>query len=344
MRRGSVLLFIVFSIGSSGVHGAESPLCTEEKIMMMRRGVGVGNCFHLILAFFAGALCAISFFQFSSSIRSIEDNGTATHKKATENKKRQEIIIESHNYVEELMYKYKSDKSRDDHSYVKFYNMIFANIRHAITNITEIGISHGQSIQAWYRYFPNSEIHGFDVTIKDVVKNNLEQLQPRVHTHIVNILDSKVTMADIGFLPESMDIIIDDGPHTVSSQEGFLQKLFPCLKPGGIYIIEDIGVSGNGNGVSKFHDDPSKLQQATRDILQAHDTIWVDTAIGHRAWNEWLKRVGKMWARNTTHHNSYLVVIQKRTDPLREPYQMHYKDTAMNVEGIVLEDKNASGL
>lgn len=238
------------------------------------------------------------------------------------------------------MYTYKSDKSRDDHSYVKLYNMIFANIRHSITNITEIGISHGQSIQAWFRYFPNSDIHGFDVRWygEEIVKNNLEHLKPRVHSHIVDILDDNVNMTELGFMPESMDIIIDDGPHTVSAQEGFLKKLFVCLKPGGYYIIEDIGITGGGNGVSVFHDDPSKLQQATRDILEAHDTIWVDTAIGHRAWTEWLKRVGGMWAKNTTHHNSYLVVIQKRTDPLREPYQMHYKDGAMSPNGILLEN------
>jgi len=232
------------------------------------RGV---HFFQFFLAFLAGAACVTTFLEFSS----IEGAGA----KSTET-----IIIrqkESRNYVEELMYKYKSDKSRDDHSYVKLYNMIFASIRHSVTNITEIGISHGQSIQAWFRYFPNADIHGFDVKWygEDVVKNNLEHLKPRVHTHIVNILENNITMSGLGFLPESMDIIIDDGPHSVSSQEGFLQKIFPCLKPGGYYIIEDIGITGNGNGVSLFHDDPSKLQQATRDILEAHDTIWVDTAI-----------------------------------------------------------------
>jgi len=246
---------------------------------------------------------------------------------------------ESHNYIEELMYKYGSDKSRDDHSYTKFYNMIFASIRLSVTNITEIGISQGQSIQAWYRYFPHAEIHGFEKnTPRGVLRDNLDLLKHRVHTHIVDILKPNINMTDLGFVPESMDIIIDDGPHSVSSQEGFLQKLFPCLKPGGYYVIEDIGISGPGNGVAKFHDDPSKLQQATRDILEAHDTIWVDTAIGHREWEEWLKRSGRQWAINTTHHNSYMVVIQKRTDPLREPYQMNAKYTAMQEKGVVVED------
>lgn len=308
--------------------------------MLLKKRMRDSNCLHLVLAFLAGAIF-VSTLQFHGGV--LETNSLDGRKGADEKK---EIITypsqqtNPNNYVEELMYTYKSDKSRDDHSYVKLYNMIFANIRHSITNITEIGISHGQSIQAWFRYFPNSDIHGFDVRWygEDIVKNNLEHLKPRVHSHIVDILDDNVNMTELGFMPESMDIIIDDGPHTVSAQEGFLKKLFVCLKPGGYYIIEDIGITGGGNGVSVFHDDPSKLQQATRDILEAHDTIWVDTAIGHRAWTEWLKRVGGMWAKNTTHHNSYLVVIQKRTDPLREPYQMHYKDGAMSPNGILLEN------
>ena len=304
----------------------------------MRDNNTSSRLFHLVLAFFAGAFFVATTMQFR-----VLENGTSVIR-STEPERKITHQTNPNNYVEELMYTYKSDKSRDDHSYVKLYNMIFANIRHSVTNITEIGISHGQSIQAWFRYFPNSDIHGFDVHWygEGIVKKNLEQLKPRVHPHIVDILDHNVNITELGFMPESMDIIIDDGPHTVSSQEGFLQKLFICLKPGGYYIIEDIGISGGGNGVGVFHDDPSKLQQATRDILEAHDTIWVDTAIGHREWKEWLKRVGGMWAKNTTHHNSYLVVIQKRTQPLREPYQMHYKDTAMTPKGIVLENETSS--
>lgn len=293
------------------------------------------NYFYLVLAFVAGSSVNM-LFQLSSMEGMTESS-------STEKLSRSNHETEPHNYVEQLMYKYMSDKSRDDHSYVKLYNMIFANIRHSVTNMTEIGISNGQSIQAWFRYFPNADIHAFDIyQPKDIVKDNLEHLKHRVHAHIVDILQSNITMPDLGFVPESMDIIIDDGPHSASSQEIFLQKLFPCVKPGGYYIIEDIGITGKGNGKLSFHDDPSKLQQATRDILEAHDTIWVDTAIGHRAWEEWLKRVGAMWARDTTHHNSYVIVIQKRTDPLREPFQMHYGDTAMKRKGVVLEDGNAT--
>ena len=43
-----------------------------------------------------------------------------------------------------------------------------------------------------------------------------------------------------GFRTHSMDLIIDDGPHDVFSQQIFLEKMWPILKPGGTYVIEDI--------------------------------------------------------------------------------------------------------
>ena len=159
-----------------------------------------------------------------------------------------------------------------------------------------------------------------------------------MHTHIVDLLTTENVTSDLGFMPESMDIVIDDGPHTVRSQELFLQKMFHTVKPGGYYIIEDIGIAGGGNGLSVFHDDPTKLQNETRAILEGHDTIFVDAAVGHREWDQWLNRVGAMWAKDHTHHNSYMIVIQKRLSPLRNPPLMHYGGTAMDPDSIVIED------
>ena len=38
----------------------------------------------------------------------------------------------------------------------------------------------------------------------------------------------------------SFDVIIDDGPHTLESQEKAIQLYLPKVNPGGIFIIEDI--------------------------------------------------------------------------------------------------------
>ncbi|KAL3779627.1 hypothetical protein HJC23_007692 [Cyclotella cryptica] len=240
--------------------------------------------------------------------------------------------------IEDLMYKYRSDKSRDDHGYTKLYHMIFSSVRLSVKNITEVGIAAGQSLQAWYRYFPSAEIHAFDVKWygENAVKENLSFL-PRVHPHIFDILEVK-DIASLGFLPESMDIVIEDGPHTLNSQQLFLVKLFPLVKPGGYYIIEDIGHAQGG--VQAFHNDPSTLQEDVRIIMESHDTIFVDTSVGHRAWDMWLNLVGGMWAQDHVKHNSYCLVIQKRLVPL-PPLQINYKTGgAMNPGMIVKESGN----
>jgi hypothetical protein len=192
----------------------------------------------------------------------------------------------------------------------------------------------------WYAsYFPNAEIHAFDIMWygedkKPSVQENLSFLAPRVKPHIVDILKAK-DMASLGFLPESMDIIIEDGPHSLDSQQDFLVKLFPLVKPGGYYIIEDVGyVQG---AVMAFREDPSKLRNDTRAILENHETIFVDTAAGHRAWDTWQKLVGGLWVRDRVRHNSYCVVIQKRETPL-PPLDIHYKKNAMDPGSIVAEN------
>lgn len=240
--------------------------------------------------------------------------------------------------VEELMYKYKSDKSRDDHGYTKLYHMILAPIRHSVVNMTEIGIAAGQSLQAWYRYFPNAEIHAFDVkwygTDSAVsVEENLSFLKDRVKTHIYNVLQVPDISA-LGFLPESMDVVIEDGPHSLETQQAFLLKLFPLVKPGGYYIMEDVGYAQGGVGA--FHEDPTTLSDEVRQIMESHETIWVDTSAGHRAWKTWQQLVGGMWARDRVKHNSYCLVIQKRDMPL-PPTKIHYKNGAMAPDSIVKE-------
>eukprot|EP00956_Cyclotella_meneghiniana_P009887 scaffold13670_cov55-Cyclotella_meneghiniana.AAC.2 len=240
--------------------------------------------------------------------------------------------------VEELMYKNKSDKSRDDHGYTKLYHMIFAPIRHSVVNVTEVGISAGQSLQAWYRYFPNAEIHAFDIKwygdLSNVtVKENLSFLNDRVKTHIYNVLEVP-DISTLGFLPESMDVVIEDGPHTLKSQQAFLLKLFPLVKPGGYYIIEDIGyVQG---GMEAFHENPKILADEVQEIMKSHDTIWVDTSAGHRGWDMWQHLVGGLWVLGRVKHNSYCLVIQKRERPL-PPMQINYKDGAMMPDRIVKE-------
>jgi len=140
--------------------------------------------------------------------------------------------------LEELAFKYGTDKSKDDHKYVDVYSNFFQHRRFSIQNVTEIGVSMGQSIQVWNEYFPHARIHGVDIQYDEPILKNLAPLK-RVVLHKCNVLEKSDVLA-LPLAPETMDLIIDDGPHDRNSQETVLRNFWPYLKPGGMYIMEDV--------------------------------------------------------------------------------------------------------
>jgi hypothetical protein len=188
---------------------------------------------------------------------------------------------DDHLTVEDVMYTYGSDKSKDDHKYSDFYEMTFGPLRKDIRNMTEIGIAAGQSVQAWYRYFPKAHIHGFDIKIDQKVRENLEKLgSSRVTLDATtNILSPDFNLQDIGFAEGSMDIIIEDGPHTLESQEIFLHKMFPAVKPGGYYVIEDIDYKLGGGWLNSTEIQASSCQR--RELFwRAMTSSWSRLGLG----------------------------------------------------------------
>ena len=105
--------------------------------------------------------------------------------------------------------------------------------------ILEIGVLGGGSIELWLKYFgPGTEVVGVDIN-------------PECKNYVY---DGKVdiVMGDQGdpefwdkFLvnERGFDIVIDDGSHVMHHQIITLNKLFPALYNGGVYICEDTHTS-----------------------------------------------------------------------------------------------------
>jgi hypothetical protein len=149
--------------------------------------------------------------------------------------------------------KYNLDKLYN--KYDSLYEILFANNKYLIKNILEIGIGttdekmessmhsykkydspnyvHGNSLRAWRDYFLNANIYGIDVDENTMFEED------RIKTFCSSSMDKdkmNAIMSKIGL----MDIIIDDGLHNLEANITTLEILFPYLKDGGIYIIEDI--------------------------------------------------------------------------------------------------------
>ena len=124
------------------------------------------------------------------------------------------------------------DYETDKRKFEQFYTRHFTPLREKELVILEIGVWKGGSMKLWRDFFPNSKIYGIDCH-KGFAGENVfigDQKDP-------NFL--KGVIEKIG-VP---DIIIDDGSHKMSDQQGSFDILFPLLNSGGLYVIEDLETS-----------------------------------------------------------------------------------------------------
>jgi len=133
----------------------------------------------------------------------------------------------------------------DYKSYIeKFYEDAFGPFRSKHIDLLEIGTRHGASLALWSSYFKLGLIMGID----DYSDRALLDSPP--DSNWISRPNVKIFSAD-AYNPEvaksfniEFDIVIDDGPHTLKSQQAALKLYLPKLKMGGLFIIEDIQSRG----------------------------------------------------------------------------------------------------
>ncbi|MEO0454776.1 MAG: hypothetical protein AAFY98_11675 [Verrucomicrobiota bacterium] len=159
----------------------------------------------------------------------------------------------------QAMNKAGSDKGwglKGKHYYTRVYDQIFRKWQHEPITLVEIGLLRpdwdqrrktqghegvsdavafaAPSLEAWRAYFPNAKIVGFDIDdFSKVMLKNVHILQGDMSS----VDDLKQLLEACNY---SMDIVIDDGSHVSHHQQICFSTLFPHLKPGGMYIIEDL--------------------------------------------------------------------------------------------------------
>jgi hypothetical protein len=170
----------------------------------------------------------------------------------------------------------KGDKAPNGNHYASWYDNWFSKIRNEVTNVCEIGVEHNGSLLAMSDYFPNANFIGLD--IKDKSQYNSK----RINTKILNQGDTIQLDNFVLYCNENklqFDIIIDDGSHDVGHQQMTFGKFFQLIKPGGIYIIEDMGTSylEPGANLYGFPHSQIKANNTTIDFLNERpfSSFWI---------------------------------------------------------------------
>jgi 2-polyprenyl-3-methyl-5-hydroxy-6-metoxy-1,4-benzoquinol methylase len=117
--------------------------------------------------------------------------------------------------------------------YFPIYERYFRKFRDAPCRVLEIGVCHGGSLQMWKKYFHVGQIVGVDID-----QRCLNYAEDRISIVQADQADAR-SMERIGKDFGPFDIIIDDGSHVIAHQEISARALWPYLKDGGVYLIED---------------------------------------------------------------------------------------------------------
>jgi hypothetical protein len=149
-----------------------------------------------------------------------------------------------------VMVRHGSDKGTK-HNYTTIYSVLFGRLRRKPLRIFELGLGTnnphlassmgvdgrpGASIRGWRELFPHARIYGADID-RDILFTG-----DRIETFYCDQLDGDA-IRDLWSQPslrEEMDIIIDDGLHTLEGNVSFMNGSLQHVRPGGVYLVEDI--------------------------------------------------------------------------------------------------------
>jgi len=165
----------------------------------------------------------------------------------------------------DLALKSETDKV-SSHRYDLLFTRYLSSIRCRKIRLLEIGLGcgydkEGASVRFWSSFFPDADIHWIEYDAECVKRFQLKY--PQYHFYhgdqsnasrlkeiiddVNNQLKSKGEYYHDDGINEGMirpfDIIIDDGGHSDKQQIVSLETLFPALKYGGYYFLEDLHCS-----------------------------------------------------------------------------------------------------
>src|SRR5262245_57553982 len=170
---------------------------------------------------------------------------------------------------------YDIDKGPRLHDYTEHYRRFLRPLRSQPIGLLEIGILDGGSLRLWRRFLPKAKVVGIDLKLP--------------HLHLPGVEMHQGDQSDEEFLSGlisrygGFDVVIDDGSHVGTHVRTSFRVLFPALRPGGWYVIEDletsywdsheggpVGSPGTAVALVKNLVDRTQIESGLRDLAELH--------------------------------------------------------------------------
>lgn len=170
-----------------------------------------------------------------------------------------------------LALRYASDKWGGIHRFTPHYERHLGPLRDHVIRVLEIGIGGydnmtpgGGSLKMWKRYFTRGQVYGIDIFDKPHVnETRVRALRGRQ--------DDPAFMREVGETYGPFDVVIDDGSHVNEHVRTSLELMFPYVRGGGCYVIEDLWTSylPGWGGHSTPGADPTTSMELIKGLVDA---------------------------------------------------------------------------
>lgn len=140
--------------------------------------------------------------------------------------------------IEEIIYSGQCRRIHKWTHYPSVYERLFNRFKGTDVRFLEIGVFGGGSLDMWRSYLgPKANIHGVDIN-PDCAELNT----PETPVHIGS-QDDPDFLRDVVAQMGGLDVVLDDGSHIGKHQRKSFEILWPLLREGGLYVIEDVHTS-----------------------------------------------------------------------------------------------------
>jgi hypothetical protein len=185
--------------------------------------------------------------------------------------------------------------------YFEIYERHLGRFVGSDVHFLEIGVQSGGSLELWRRWLGRrATLYGVDID-SACVRSEAEG------TFVfIGDQEDRTFWSEFRSRAPRLDVVIDDGGHTPEQQRVTLEELLPHLSPGGVYICEDVHSDSNPfvtyiQGLSQMLF-AGRLSDSPDDPERAFFATPVPFQVSVHA----------------VHHYPYVVVIEKRIEPVPE--------------------------